>query len=111
MKIITLLTSFLIMAFLSFSTLAASSNLDQAIQHAEAAIKSEKGKSIAEHATEAKKYANASKSDKDKVIDRKHLDEGIKCLTDAIKEGEDENIDAAKKAAKDAVEHFKQAAN
>ena len=63
MKTITLFTSVLIMALLSFSTFAASSNLDQAIQHAEAAIKSEKGKSVAEHAAEAKKYANASKSD------------------------------------------------
>lgn len=98
------------MGLLSFGTFAASSNLDQAIQHAAAATKSKEAKSVVEHATEAKKYANASKSDRDKVIDRNHLDEGIKCLTDAVKEGEDGNTDAAKKAAKDAVEHFKQAA-
>ncbi|MEI2767671.1 MAG: small metal-binding protein SmbP [Nitrosomonas sp.] len=50
-----------------------------------------------------------SKSGTDKIIDRKHLDEGIKRLTDAVKEGEDGNTDAAKKAVRDAVEHFKQA--
>lgn len=111
MKTITLFTGFLLMAFLSLGTLAASSNLDQAIQHAEAAMKSEKGKSIAKHATEAKKYANASKGDSDKVINRKHLDESIKCLSDAIKEGESDDVKAAQKSAKDAVEHFKQAAN
>jgi hypothetical protein len=110
MKISTLLTTLLILIFLSFNTLAASSNLEQAIQHAQAAIKSEEAKSVAEHAAEAKKYANASKGDTDKVIDRKHLDEGIKCLSDAVKEGKDGNTDEAKKAAKDAVEHFKQAA-
>lgn len=109
MKRITLFTSILILSLLSFSTFAASSNLDQAIQHGEAAVKSKEAKSISEHAAEAKKYANASKSDTDKIIDRKHLDEGIKRLTDAVKEGEDGNTDAAKKAVKDAVEHFKQA--
>lgn len=107
MKTITLFSSILIMALLSFSALAESSHLDQAIQHAESAAKSTDGKTIAHHARMAKNHANAAKNQKDRVINRKHLDEGIQCLNDAAKEGEDGNTDAAKQAATDAVKHFK----
>lgn len=110
MKTFTLFASFFLMALLSFSTLAAQSNLEQAIQHSQQAANSDKGKMVAEHAEEAKKFANAAKGDTDRVINSKELDKGIKCLTDAIEEGQKDNTDAAKKAAKDAVEHFRQAA-
>ncbi len=109
MKTITLFSSFLIMALFSFSALAESSHLAQAIQHAESAAKSSDGKTVAHHARMAKNHANAAKSQKDRVINRQHLDEGIKCLNDVVKEGEDGNTDAAKQAAADAVTHFKRA--
>jgi len=109
MKTITLFTCILIMALFSFSALAGSSHLDQAIEHAESAAKSADGKTVAHHAGVAKSHANAAKSQKDRIINRKHLDEGIKCLDDAVKEGRDGNTDEAKQAAKDAVKHFKQA--
>lgn len=108
MKVLSLVMSFLLVFFVSFGVHAAS-NLDQAIKHSEAALKSETGKSVADHAAEAKKYAQAAKNDKDRVIEGKHLDEGIKCLSDAMKEGEKNDADEAKKAVKDAIEHFKQA--
>jgi soluble cytochrome b562 len=106
-KTIIIYASILIMALLSFSAVAGQSHLDEAIQHAEAAVASADGKTIAKHAQEAKTHAQAAKNDK---TDAKHLDEGIKCLDGAIKEGNDGNLDAAKKEATDAVKHFKQAA-
>ena len=106
-KTIILYANILIIALFSFSAIAGQSHLDQAIQHAEAAVTSPDGKTIAQHAEESKTHAKAAKNDK---TDAKHVDEGIKCLDDAVKEGNDGNIDAAKKAATDAVEHFKQAA-
>lgn len=110
MKTITLLTTLIMMTFFSLSAVAGASHLDQAIQHSEAAAKSADGKAVAKHATEAKKHANAAKNDKDRQIDAKHLDEGIKSLDEAVKEGKDGEANAAKKAAADAIEHFKQAA-
>lgn len=108
MKALSLFVSFLLIFYVSLNA-HASNNLDQAIKHSEVALKSDQAKSVAEHAAEAKKYAHAAKNDKDRVIDGKHLDEGIKCLSDAMKEGENGNADEAKKAVKDALEHFKQA--
>lgn len=109
MKSLSLLVSFLLITFISLNVYA-SDNLNQAIKHSEAALKSDEGKSVANHAAEAKRYAHAAKNDKNRVIEGKHLDEGIKCLGDAMKEGENGNADEAKKAVKDALEHFKQAA-
>ncbi len=103
---IALFVSILMMALLSFGATAGSNHLEQAIQHAETAMTSVDGKTVAQHASEARVHAKSAKNDKS---DSKHLDEGIKCLDDAVKEGTDGNTDAAKKAAKDAVEHFKQA--
>lgn len=105
-KTIIIYASILIMALLSFGAVAGQSHLDEAIQHAEAAVGSADGKSLAKHAEEAKTHAQAAKNDK---TDAKHLDEGIKCLDGAIKEGSDGNLEAAKKEATDAVKHFKQA--
>lgn len=109
MKTITLFTSILIMAIFSSSALAVSSNLDQAIQHAQAAVKSTDGETVAKHARISKNYANAAKSDKDRQINRKHLDQGIESLDAAVSEGKDGNTEAAQQAATDAIEHFKQA--
>ncbi len=111
MKTITLFASLIITTFFSLSALAGAGHLDQAIQHAEMAVKSTDGKAVAKHAMEAKKYANAAKNDKDRQIDTNHMDEGIKSLDDAVKEGKDGETDAAKKAASDAIEHFNQAVN
>ena len=107
MKTISLYAGILILALFSFGAIAAGSHLDEAIQHAEAAVNSSDGKGVAQHAEESKTHAKAAKNDK---TDAKHVDEGIKCLDDAIKEGKDGNTEAAKKAARDAVNHFKQAA-
>jgi hypothetical protein len=102
-KTTILYASILIIALFSFSAIAGQSHLDEAIQHAEVAATSSDGKAIAQHAQESKTHAKAAKNDK---TDAKHLDEGIKCLDDAVKEGNDGNIDAAKKAATDAVKPF-----
>ena len=109
MKIITLFTSILIMAIFSSSVLAESSHLDQAIQHAQAAVKSTDGETVAQHARISKNHANAAKSDRDRQINRKHLDEGIESLDVSVSEGKDGNTEAAQQAATDAIEHFKQA--
>jgi hypothetical protein len=107
MKAVSFYASILIMVLYSISSIAGDSHLDQAIQHTEAALASPDGKGVAQHAQEAKAHANAAKNDK---TDAKHLEDGIKCLDDAVKEGKEGNTDAAKKAARDAVNHFKQAA-
>lgn len=109
MKTITLFTSILVMAIFSSSALAVSSHLDQAIQHAQAAVKSDDGETVAQHARTAKNHANAAKSDKDRQINRKNLDEGIESLDVAVSEGNDGNTEAAQHAATDAIQHFKQA--
>ncbi len=107
MKIITLYTSILIIALCSFSAFAAESHLDQAIKHAEVAAKSGEGKSIAQHADEAKTHAEAAKTEK---IDESHLNAGIKSLDEAIKNGGLGATELAKKSAEEAVTHLKQAA-
>lgn len=101
----------LIMSLCSFSALAAENHLDEAIQHAEAAIKATDGKTIAKHAEEAKNHANASKAEKTSAKNAaSHLDAGIKSLDEAIKQGKSGATDLAKKAAEEAVTHLKQAA-
>lgn len=109
MKTIMLFTSILIMAIISSSALATSSHLDQAIQHAQAAVKSTDGEAVAQHAGMSKKHAIAAKSDNDRVINREHLDQGIESLDVAVSEGKDENTEAAQQAATDAIQHFKHA--
>lgn len=102
---------FLIMSLCSFSVMAAESHLDQAIMHAEAAIKATDGKTVAKHAEEAKIHASASKTEKNSVKNAaSHLDAGIKSLDEAIKQGKSGATDLAKKAAGEAVAHLKQAA-
>ena len=108
-KTMTFFTSIMIMILFSLSAMAGESHLVHAIKHAEAAAAAADGKAVAEHAGQAKTHAIDAKNDKTSKSDPKHIDEGIKCLDDAIKEGKSGNTDAAKKAAADAVSHFKQA--
>ncbi|MBP6058929.1 MAG: hypothetical protein KA524_11065 [Nitrosomonas sp.] len=111
MKTITLYTSFLMVLFFSVHTFAAGNHLTEAIQHAEAAVKSAEGKSIAQHAEEAKTHANAAKNEKTQATTSgSHLDAGIRSLDEAIKEGNLGAIDSARKAAEQAITHLKQAA-
>ena len=106
MKKYILLASILVMALFSFSVVA-DDYLDQAIQRAEAAVRANDGKILILYATDSKVHATDAKNDK--TIDIKHVDEGIKYLDDAMQKGKDENIEAAKKAAAEAIKHFKQA--
>ena len=108
-KIGMFFTSIMIMILFSLSAIAGESHLVHAIKHAEAAAAAADGKAVAEHAEKAKTHAIDAKNDKTSKSDPKHIDEGIKCLDDAIKEGKGGNAEAAKKAATDAVNHFKQA--
>ncbi len=109
MKTITLFTSILIMAIFSSSALATPRHLDQAIKHAQAAVKSTDGEAAAKHASMSKNHANAAKGDNDRVINREHLDQGIESLNVAISEGNDGDTEAAQQAATEAIEHFKHA--
>ena len=116
MNNITLLASFFIMAIISFSAVAEDTALDQAIQHAQAAATSSDSKAVVQHATEAIMQATAAIKMKpiagsyDKNEDS-HISKGLKCLDDAVKEGNAGHTDSAKKAASDAASHFKQATN
>lgn len=109
MKTITLFASLLIMAIFSSSALATSSHLDQAIQHAVAAVKSTDGDAVAQHAGMSKRHAVSAKNDNDRVINREHLDQGIDSLNVAISEGKDGKTEAAQQAATEAIQHFKHA--
>lgn len=108
-KIGMFFTSIMIMILFSLSAIAGESHLVHAIKHAEAAAAAADGKAVAEHAEHAKAHAIDAKNNKNAKSDPKHIDDGIKCLDDAIKEGKGGNAEAAKKAATDAVTHFKQA--
>jgi hypothetical protein len=112
MKVISFTSILIIMALLPFSTFAAENHLSQAVQHAEAAVQSTDVKTIAGHVEEAKTHAEAAKAEKTLTagIISSHLDAGIRSLNEAIKEGKLGAIDAARKSAKQAVAHLKQAA-
>lgn len=84
----------------SFSAFAEESHNGQALKHAEAAVKADTGKAIAEHADMAKTHA--------KVADE-HLDAAVKSLDEAIEHGKADHKDLAKKAAEAAVTHLKAA--
>jgi hypothetical protein len=102
----TLLISILGMMLFSLNVIA-DDHLDQAIQRAEAAVRANDGKILVQYATDSKVHATDAK--RDKTIDATHIEEGIKSLDDAMKEGKDGNTEAAKKATADAIKHFKQA--
>lgn len=100
------LFSFLLISLLSLNVLAARSHLELAIQYAEAALYAKDEKTLVEHAQEAKKYANTAKNEKG---DNRYLQQGLQCLNDAVSEAQSGKMNAATKAAKDALDHFKQA--
>jgi uncharacterized membrane protein YvbJ len=97
---LTSLSAGIIITFVSFCTYAGESHMAEALKHAEAAVKADNGKTIAEHAEVAKAHA--------KTADE-HLDAGIASLNDAIDHGKMKHADLAKKAAEEAVTHLKAA--
>lgn len=111
MKNITLFASILVMVVFSLSGMAGDNQLIDAIQHTQRAITAVDGMDVAKHAEMAKNHANVAKTDKHHTYDNKQMDDGIKCLDDAIKEGMDGNAEAARKAANDALKHFTQVTN
>lgn len=111
MKIITFFASILFMVFFSLGVMAGDNQLIDAIQHTQRAVTAVDSNDVVKHAEMAKNHANAAKTDKYNKFDNKQMDDGIKCLNDAIKEGKDGNAEAARKAANDALKHFTQATN
>jgi O-acetylhomoserine/O-acetylserine sulfhydrylase-like pyridoxal-dependent enzyme len=97
---LTALSAGIILTFAAFGVYAGESHMAEALKHAEAAVKADDGKTIAEHAEVAKTHA--------KTADE-HLDAGITSLTDAIDHGKMKHADLAKKAAEEAVTHLKAA--
>jgi uncharacterized membrane protein YvbJ len=97
---LTSLSAGIIITLVSFCTYAGESHMAEALKHAEAAVKADNGKTIAEHAEVAKAHA--------KTADE-HLDAGIASLNDAIDHGKMKHADLAKKAAEEAVTHLKAA--
>lgn len=100
----------LVFSLISLDVLAGSGHLDEAIKHSEQAASASDAKGVAQHAKEAKMHAQSAKDDKERKVDNKHVDEGISCLDTAVKEGDSGNADAAKKSAREALDHFKAAA-
>jgi uncharacterized membrane protein YvbJ len=88
-----------VLTSVSFSAYA-ESHIAEALKHAEAAVKSDDGKTIAEHAEASKTHA--------KVADE-HLDAGITSLNDAIDHAKLKHVDLAKKSLEEAVTHLKAA--
>ena len=111
MRTITLFASILFMVVFSLSAMAGDNRLINAIQHTQRAVTAVDGMDVTKHAEVAKNHANAAKTDKHNKYDNKQMDDGIKYLDDAIKEGMDGNAEAARKAANDALKHFTQATN
>jgi uncharacterized membrane protein YvbJ len=97
---LTTLSAGIILTFAAFGAYAGESHMAEALKHAEAAVKADDGKTIAEHAEVAKGHA--------KTADE-HLDAGIASLNDAIDHGKMKHADLAKKAAEEAVTHLKAA--
>ena len=90
----------IVLSVCSFGAYAAESHMEQALKHAEAAVKAADGKAIAEHAEVAKTHAKAADE---------HLNVGITSLEGAIEHGKMGHADLAKKAAEEAVTHLKAA--
>ncbi len=117
MKAITLSICSLILvftslsAFSSYSTFAGFDHLSEAILHTYSAFRSSNGETVAKHAEVARIHASATKNDQHRKIDHNFLNEGIRCLNLAVKEGENGNIDAAKQAVDDALLFLIQSVN
>ena len=109
MKAVTFIVSILIMILLSLSAQAGDNELIDAIQHTQKAITASDGDDVVKYAELAKGHANAAKYDKYIKVENKQMDEGIELLNDAIKEGMEGNLEAARKAARDALKLFTKA--
>lgn len=108
-KILSILSSILVpVVFMvsSFNVHADDSHLKEAIKHTQEAVQAVDVKTIAQHVEEAKKHATAAQSEKP---EDKHIQDGLKCLDDALRESQDDEADSARKAAGDALDKFNQA--
>ena len=90
-------------AFSSYSTFAGFDHFSEAILHTYSAYRASNGKAIAQYAEVARIHANATRKDNYRKINYNLLDEGIRCLNTAVKEGNSGNTGAAKQAAGDAL--------
>lgn len=108
-NILSVLSSLFVIAVLTFSSFSISagsdSHLKEAIQHTEAAAQASDAKAVAQHAEEAKRHANAAKTEKP---GNQHIQAGLKSLDDTTRQAHDDKTDEAKKAAEDALKHFKE---
>ncbi len=117
MKTVTLAICGLILAFISFNAFSSYSpfagfdHLSEAILHTYSASKSSNGKAVAKYAEVARIHANATKNDHYRKINHNFLEEGIRCLNLAVKEGKNGNTDAAKLAVDDALLFLLQSAS
>lgn len=83
------------------------SHLEQAMQYSEAALYARDGKTLMEKAEEAKQQATLASRER---AGGKHMEQGLQCLDNAINEAKAGNVEAARTASKDALDHFTQAA-
>ncbi|PTQ78891.1 small metal-binding protein [Nitrosomonas oligotropha] len=109
MKTVTLAICSLILVFTSFnafssySTFAGFDHLSEAILHTYSASRSSNGKTVTKLAEVARIHASATRSDSYRRIDHIFLNEGIRYLNLAVKEGKNGNTDAAKQAVNNAL--------
>lgn len=82
------------------------SHLKEAIRYTEEAVRAIDARTIAQHVGEAKRHAAAAKSEKP---ENTHIQEGLECLDDALRESQDNDADSARKAVDDALDNFYQA--
>ena len=90
-------------AFSSYSTFAGFDHLSEAIRHTYSASRSPNGKTVANHTEVARIHASATRNDNYRKIDHVFLNEGIRCLNLAVREGKNGNADAARQAVNDAL--------
>mgnify|MGYP003478381622 CR=1 FL=1 len=83
------------------------SHLEQAMHYCQAALYARDGKTLIEKAEDAKQQAALVSREK---ADGKHMEQGLQCLDNAIKEARAGNVEAARTASKDALDHFTRAA-
>lgn len=95
-----LLAGLVFLGLSSLSAYAAETHMEQALKHAEAAVKATDGKTIAEHAEAAKTHVKTA---------TEHLNAGNKSLDEAIEHAKQGHTDLAKKSAEEAVTHLKAA--
>lgn len=105
-----MLWSILVLTALTTNALADTrSHLEQAMQYSEAALYARDGKTLIEKAEEAKQQAMLANQQRER-IDGKHMEQGLQCLDNALKEARGGNVEAARTASKDALDHFTRAA-